>query len=235
MTVMAAIGILAERDGGIAQLLFLAVMVVLPLLGWVIQTIKKKLEEQRAEQDRLTGREDGQQPGQSTQQQTPPGRVPQQGPVAEIVQVMREAARQRTAQQQRPAQPPVAPPRREPPLPTIQPVPDPPPPPSARSAQRQVGSLQQRHITPSARGQGASQEADSLRRRLQKKQQQQAKRVSGGHVGRLAVQTQAEAAPLADERIQIQLNAEEVRQGIIYSEILGPPVALRRQAALWNM
>lgn len=246
MSVVAAIGILAERSVGLyVQLLFFALVLGLSLVHALVQKVKKTQEQQRAEQDRLAGQRDGPQPGQGTQQQqTPPGRV---SPVDEIVKVMREAAQQRVAQQQRTApqpaaqqrraaQQPAAQPGREARLPTIQPVPEPGQPRPATSAQRQVGSLQQRHIAPSARGQGASQEAERLRRHLQQERQRTAERVGTGRVGRLEVQTALpETTPSAGERIGIQLDAEEARRGIIYSEILGPPVALRRQAALWNM
>ncbi len=54
-------------------------------------------------------------------------------------------------------------------------------------------------------------------------------------LGRLEVTAdEAEAAPQA-QKVQINLgDLDEARRGIIYSEILGPPIALRKTGGLWD-
>ncbi len=55
-----------------------------------------------------------------------------------------------------------------------------------------------------------------------------------GQLGKLAIeQAPAEVLPVA--ALQLQLDqTDNIRRGIIYSEILGPPVALRQGQAMWD-
>ena len=109
-------------------------------------------------------------------------------------------------------------------------------PPKARSVQEIVQAMRQRHLAPSAQGQQVRLETERLAQRLQREGADRTRRIGGGQLGRLS--EQPEAAPVAavdQERNVVHLNAAEARRAIIYSEILGPPLALRRGQASWEL
>ncbi len=219
---LAGIDILAAGDDGIVNVVILVVVVLLWAVGGLVQRAKQKQAEREARErgDRKSSQAspDETQPAQRPQASRPQG-PPKARSVQEIVQAMRQAARQRLRgpkDQPQAATPPPAPPAREP-EPKSQP-------------------LQQRHLAPSAQGQQVRLETERLAQRLQREGADRTRRIGGGQLGRLS--EQPEAAPVAavdQERNVVHLNAAEARRAIIYSEILGPPLALRRGQASWEL
>ncbi len=81
--------------------------------------------------------------------------------------------------------------------------------------------------------------ADSVQAELLEMNRRGRRKQIGGagerSLGRLKVATdKTDAAPQA-QKMQINLgDLDEARRGIIYSEILGPPIALRKTGGLWD-
>jgi len=211
---MATIDLLAKGgdSGVIYQIIFLVVLLVLSGLGSLIQKAKKKYEQQGRE-DREGG---GQQP--PVRQAGPPRRPPTSAPavrdgsVGQIVQVIREAARQQRV--------PVA--RQKP----IQLMPEEP----------RQHQLTERHVIPPARGQEVDEETARLRKHLEEEQAMRARRVTAGPKGELATKPFESIEEVgAIPPIKVHLDVAEARRAIIYSEILGPPLSIRRHAAMWEV
>ena len=200
----------------------LGLLLVLALLGKLIQKIKDRQQQERGEQQEWQYQHRPDQTRQADPMQQPPPARPatRPGSVEEIVQVMREAAQRRAAGQKPPASPPPQA------IPTLQPV-------RPQPAQQQR-PLSQRHLAPTATGAGVDQETTRLRRHVQQEEQKRTLRLGRRHPGQL------EVAPDMDDVVPVEpaaitrLDAAEARRAVVYSEILGQPLALRRQRAMWE-
>lgn len=215
---LAAWNILAQDDGDHwSSLLYLAVLAILWLGGLIARWIRQKQERQAEMQRR---RERTAEPPQAKTPSPPQPRLPQPTPAEQAVEAMRRAIQQRSAVR-RPAPPP--PPRRA----VAAPAPPRPAPPE---------QLTQRHVVPSATGGEIEQEILRLRRRLEQAEGTRRQRLQE-HVGTLGGVAAAEtdAGEGLAPTLQIDLlDNDAARRGIVYAEVLGPPLALRDQPPGWR-
>jgi len=228
--------ILAASDERVYHFVIIVAVVLLWTVGGLVQRAKQKQAEREAreraarekreappqEQAPTEARASGARPQQPQGQAPPqPPKAPKARSVQEIVQAMRQAARQRVGGRKARSQP----------------EPVPPPPPVRQPAPERQQPVEQRHIVPSASGQQVTQEAERLSSGLQRQEQERSRRLREGPHGLLTQQredpTRASVGP--EELNLVQLNAAEARRAIIYSEILGAPLALRRGQATWEL
>ena len=183
------------------------ILVVLLALSGLKTLYEKYKESQERQQKEASGQ--GQPPVKPRVEQP----EQQVRSVEEIVQTMRQARRPQQGQPRQPV-------------------------PQARVAQqpRRREELADRHVLPSAVGQGVDAETGRLRRHLLRQQQQTVARVAGQPVGTLASMRGGEASRRGRTIVDIDPGElDEARRGILYSEILGPPIALRKQHGMWDI
>ncbi|NLF30363.1 MAG: hypothetical protein GX591_05685 [Planctomycetes bacterium] len=158
--------------------------------------------------DKAKEQQTRQRPTPGGRRPAPPTETPREGgqSVEEIVRTMREARRA----QGRPGTPPQPAAQRRP-LPQARPV-----------RQRQARPAPRPRPTP---------QAVQMQQILQRRQQEEIPPLVAA-----GPQTKTAAAEAAAAPLQIHLaDPDEARRGILLAEILGPPVALRRQQGLWEL
>jgi len=200
--------LLAQQDDG--TWVINVVIVLLIFVGMGIKVLLEWLKEAKAK-DR-----ERQEPAAPPMHQRP-AEPAEQGPrsVEEIVRTMRQARRPDQREPQRPQPRPQPAPQVRPPRPAPRP--------------------EMPHVTPPAVAEGVEAEAKRLQEHLFR-QQQTAQRVAGGPTGVLAITGGGPAAHMGRSVVQIGLgDLDEARRGILYSEILGPPIALRKGQAMWDV
>jgi len=199
---------------GMGRLIWIAIVLIALAVKKIVDKVREAKERERQQQ---------QAPQSPRQAQRQPRRPvePQAQSVEEIVRTMRQARRPQPG-----GTPP--PPRQG------QPVP------KARVAQQRPRlrrqELANRHVIPAATGQGVEAETASLEKHLRRERAQTQERVAGQPVGSLASAAERAAAGGPRAILEIGLDdPDEARRGILYAEILGPPIALRKQQGMWDV
>lgn len=250
--------ILAQQDGEgswVGLVVTFLVIGVLSLLNWLGQQSKKNKQDEQKEQEWIREmarrRQQQAQGGSSTPSPARRSGQAQPGSVEEIVQAMRDAARQRSGQEgrqptaprptpQQPDRQPAAPP---PPLRTApaqkrRPLPAEPrrtPPPQPKPTPAPLSSIGQRRLELHATGQEIQEEISTLDQGVVAPLIGAMTGVGGigGSLGSLGASAPAEDVQSRSPGLKISLSA--AGKGILLREILGPPVALRKEPQMWEL
>lgn len=208
---MTTLNMLAKENGEwFFQLIVFVVIFALIGVKQLIEWLRQRQREAEAQ----TKEQPVPRPAQQAAQQPAPQQRVQAGgqqvqSVEEIVQTMRQARRPVPAGAAR------------------QPIP------RARGPQQppRQSDLVDRHVVPAAVGQGVDAETARLQKHLRGQREQSAKRV-GTEATPIGVAMRRDVRAVVDISLG---DPDEVRRGILYSEILGPPMALRKQQGMWDM
>jgi len=225
MTLIAWLDILANDDRDwLVQVVVVLMLLGLSLFSWLAQKMKEKAAPPPAEDEGEGEAEDDWVYVESDQPVPPRRQVPRSrsGSVEEVVQAMREAARRRSAQRtgQDAGRPVVTPP--------VQTA-------RAPAAAKAPEAIRQRHISPTAMGGAVDVEAARMAQRT-RQAETRARKLTSKKLGRLQAESPLEQTAVETTGLAIRLeDRDEARRGIVLSEILGPPLSLRHDRAMWEL
>lgn len=97
-------------------------------------------------------------------------------------------------------------------------------------------TVEQRHLQPSVAGQGVMAEEARMRGHLQQEDADRTRRLSAEDLGRLRIVAAAAPVRAVSAVGEMHLNSPaEIGRAVLYSVIIGPPLALRDQPPSWEM